>query len=94
MVTPSKAAMTLAATARRARSAASSADSPSLRESSHANSSPPTRARWSPAAHAAQPVRGLDEHAVADGIAVAVVDRLEVVEVEQGEGQRPPVARA
>jgi len=37
--------------------------------------------------------RGLAQHAVPRAVAVAVVDRLEVVEVDQGDGERPAPAR-
>ena len=45
------------------------------------------------AARPAHGARDRHEHGVAPGVAEAVVDRLEVVEVDVGQGQRVPVAR-
>ena len=60
-----------------------------------ANSSPPNRAAMSaPRTLVVQPPRELDQHLVARRVAEAVVDGLEVVEVEEDHRRRPAVAPA
>ena len=77
-----------AASASRMRSAVSAASwRCSTSSSSTANSSPPKRAAVSRAADAARRAGGdLEQHLVPGGVAEAVVDRLEVVEVEEDDG--------
>ena len=57
--------------------------SPPARSSSRANSSPPRRAPCRPREAGAQPVRHRPQQLVAGVVAVAVVDGLELVDVEQ-----------
>ena len=65
-----------------------------VRGISSTNSSPPVRATTSSARSCStQQLGDADEHAVADRVAEAVVDRLEVVEVEHGEAPTGPRER-
>ena len=66
----------------------------STSSSSTANSSPPSRAARSPGrTRRLDPVRDRHQHRVARRVAGAVVDRLEVVEVEEQHGRLPLAAR-
>ena len=75
------------------RAVTASAARPSASSKSSANSSPPKRATVSSGPHAGRQALGhAGEQHVAGRVAERVVDRLEVVEVEEGDRQRPLVS--